>query len=171
MGLGLYKHYEQKSTEDREQISFWSLGCLTADPRYKQEAMTTLQRVVRTTAHSSVSFMRILVAWVFLGVVSARKCGTSITKECIGTFDKRYNPQYGTDLANQSLVWEKVEGLYSGFFHTYDPQSFQRILETELVEDFTGTNSYRYVPKFCAHTSCNFHLCQLTFICFYIDTT
>ncbi|KAL7581703.1 hypothetical protein ACA910_022245 [Epithemia clementina (nom. ined.)] len=79
----------------------------------------------------------------------ARKCGTALTKECKATKDKRYDPRYynSTFLIDQAPAWGRLQGLYSGTFHTYDPVTFQRILVSELLEDFTGTNEYSLSPS------------------------
>lgn len=124
---------------------------------------------------SSMSSMRIRSICVYLClahvvynpvVVNASTCGTALTKECLASKDKRYNVNASTALKDLSPAWARVEGLFSGVFHTYSPGTFERLITLDDVSDITGTNQYRYDqpptrPPFCGS---HVFLCQAVFV-------
>ena len=92
---------------------------------------------------SAFSVRALLFGLCCVKTVDAIKCGTTLTKECKAKSDKRYNKNLGVDLGAQSKAWRKLSGLYTGMLYSYDPITFERIFETDRVEDFTGTNMYK----------------------------
>lgn len=68
-------------------------------------------------------FLALLVALVCImpSAVEALKCGTAITKDCLGDKDIRYDTAASNNLVDQANIWNLVSGLFIADAYYYGP--------------------------------------------------
>ena len=66
-----------------------------------------------------------LISWHSPTRVSAIRCGTAISKDCLGDDDVRYDDSVGYDLADHAPVFRAVPGFYKSVNTFYTPDGHQ----------------------------------------------
>ena len=82
------------------------------------------------SSSSSFSVVRFLWVWSLISWhsppgVSAIRCGTAISKDCLGDDDVRYDDSVGYDLADHAPVFRAVPGFYKSVNTFYTPDGQQ----------------------------------------------
>lgn len=100
----------------------------------------------RSSLKSRMLMMLLLVlgSSFMLPQVHAVDCGKWYSNPCLAAEDIRYDPDASDSLKDQALVWNKLEGFYSGTFFNYDEEGLP-ILDYEFYDpavDFLPDRAY-----------------------------